>query len=293
MDIAGEFYSAPCLLQRALGAVYLAFEEWFVDLSGPTAAGVLAALIFPPISSREREGTLHVLLVVALQLGGVAWQGKFFPYHYGASLVIGSIVAGLGAYKAWRFGLSRGYFAVATVLMVAYLVIQARSATRDTRTDFLDRCVARQRYLLGLSDVTRAELDAQLYSVADVSYGANRRVADFLKNELTPDEFAFVWGFEPIIYDMAERRPATRYIYNVPQRVAWAKDATREQLMADLDLRPPKAIVVEHRDVFPVVTGDALDSADTLKKFPALDARINDRYSLATKIEDFDIYLLR
>jgi hypothetical protein len=141
--------------------------------------------------------------------------------------------------------------------------------------------------------MTREELDATLYSVADVSYGANRRVAEYLRRELAPTDFAFIWGFEPIIYDMSERRPASRYIYNVPQRVAWAKEQTRATLMAELDARPPKAIVVEHRDVFPVVTGDALDSADTLQRFPALAARISDNYALTTTIEDFDVYLLR
>jgi hypothetical protein len=281
------------VLRGIPGALYLAFEEWFVDLSGPTCAGVLAAIILPPIAPREREGTLHVLGVVAVQLVGVAWQGKFFPYHYGASLVLGSLVAGLGAYKVWRLALARGLPAVAAYAALSAFVIQSRSATRDTRSDFLDRCIARHEQLLGLSDVTREELDAKLYSVADVSYGANRRVAEFLRRELAPTDFAFVWGFEPIIYDMSERRPASRYIYNVPQRVAWAKDQSREQLMADLDARPPKAIIVEHRDVFPVVTGDALDSADTLKRFPALAARINDNYALATTIEDFDVYMRR
>src|SRR6185503_2662788 len=113
-----------------MGALYLAFEEWFVDLSGPTAVGVLAALLLPPSSAREREGMLHVLAVIGVQLVGVAWQGKFFPYHYGASLVLGSLVAGLGAYKAWQYALSRGYPAVASVVVISYLVIQARSATR-------------------------------------------------------------------------------------------------------------------------------------------------------------------
>ena len=276
-----------------LGALYLAFEEWFVDLSAPTAAGVLAALLLPPASTREREGTFHLLAVIAVQLVGVAWQGKFFPYHYGASLIVGSLIAGLGAYKVWRRALVRGYPGVAAYIAITFLIIQARSATRDTRTDFLDRCIARHKQLLGLSDMTREELDANLYSVADVSYGANRRVAEFLRRELAPTDFAFIWGFEPIIYDMAERRPASRYIYNVPQRVAWAKEQARATLMAELDARPPKAIVVEHRDVFPVVTGDTLDSADTLKRFPALVARIADQYALATTIEDFDVYLLR
>src|SRR6185503_11531321 len=143
-------------------------------------------------------GMLHVLAVIGVQLVGVAWQGKFFPYHYGASLVLGSLVAGLGAYKAWQYALSRGYPAVASVVVISYLVIQARSATRDTRTDFLDRCIARHRQLLGLSQMTREELDASLYSVADVSYGANQRVAEFLRRELAPTDFAFIWGFEPI-----------------------------------------------------------------------------------------------
>jgi hypothetical protein len=276
-----------------MGAVYLAFEEWFVDLSGPMAAGVLATLILPPNSSREREGVLHILGVVAVQLGGVAWQGKFFPYHYGASLILGSLIAGLGAFKVWQRALRHGYNTVALFAVCSYLIIQARSATRDTRTDFIDRCIARHRQLLGLSGMTREELDASLYSVADVSYGANRRVADYLRHALAPNDLAFIWGFEPIIYDMAERRPASRYIYNVPQRVAWAKDESRAILMTELDAHPPKAIVVEHRDVFPVVTGDALDSADTLKHFPALAARINDRYDLATTIEDFDVYMRR
>jgi hypothetical protein len=275
------------------GMVYLAFEEWFVDLSGLNAAGALAALILPPIARREREAVLHVLSIVAVQLVGVAMQGKFFPYHYGASLVLGSLVAGLGMYKVWQKAVARGPAAILAFAATVPLIATARTATRNTQTDFFDRCVSRHKQLLGLSETTREELDGKLYSVADVSYDADRRVAEFLRRKIAPDELAFIWGFEPMIYDMAERRPASRYIYDVPQRVAWFKEQARGELMADLDLHPPKAIVVEHRDVFPAVTGDAVDSADTLKRFPALSARIFERYELATTIEDFDVYLLR
>jgi hypothetical protein len=275
------------------GMAYLAFEEWFVDLSSANAAGLLAAVILAPIAPREREAVLHVLLIIAVQLAGVAMQGKFFPYHYGASLVLGSLIAGLGLYKLWQKAIAKGPLAVLAFTAAWPVIVYARSATRNTQTDFLDRCIARQKQLLGMSDTTRDELDAKLYSVADVSYDADRLVAEFLRRELAPNELAFIWGFEPMIYDMADRRPASRYIYDVPQRVAWFKDRARAELMADLDLRPPKAIVVEHRDVFPAVTGDAIDSADTLKRFPALAARIVERYDLATTIEDFDIYLLR
>jgi hypothetical protein len=275
------------------GMVYLALEEWFIDLSSPNAVGVLAALIIAPKALREREGVLHFLLIIAIQLVGVAMQGKFFPYHYGASVLLGSFIAGLGAFKLWQLAVAKGPWGVLAFTTALPIVLWARSATRNTQTDFLDRCLARQKQLVGASGTTREELDGKLYSVADVSYDADRRVADFLHQRLSPDEYAFVWGFEPMIYDMAERRSATRFIYNVPQRVAWFRDRSRAALMADLDRHPPKAIVVEHRDVFPAVTGDSIDSADTLKKFPALDARIRDEYDLTTTIEDFDVYLKR
>ena len=63
--------------------------------------------------------------------------------------------------------------------------------------------------------------------------------------------------------------------------------------MRDLSARPPSAIVVEHNDVFPMVTGDAIDSAGSLAGFDALRDLIEDRYELATTIEDFDVYLER
>jgi hypothetical protein len=275
------------------GMVYLAFEEWLIDLSGPNAVGVLAALILAPLAALETEGVLHVLFIIAIQVVGVAMQGKFFPYHYGASLLLGSFVAGLGAFKLWQRAVAKGPWGVLAFTTALPIVVYARSATRNTQTDFFDRCVARQRQLLGISSTTRDDLDGKLYSVADVSYDADRLVAEFLRQRLSPDERVFIWGFEPMIYDMAERRPATRFIYDVPQRVAWYRDRARADLMADLDRSPPKAVVVEHRDVFPAVTGDAIDSADTLKKFPALETRIREGYDLVTTIEDFDVYLKR
>ena len=107
------------------------------------------------------------------------------------------------------------------------------------------------------------------------------------------DRAVFVWGFEPVIYDLADRDPASRYLYDVPQRVAWAKAEERRVLMRDLDAGRPAAIVVERRDVFPMVTGDAIDSADTLKDFPALRDRLAERFDHAATIEDFEVYLER
>ncbi len=127
--------------------------------------------------------------------------------------------------------------------------------------------------------------------MADVNAVANREVAAFLRARVPEGRDVFVWGFEPVIYDLAGRAPSTRYLYDVPQRVAWARDREREILMRDLGADRPAAIVVERRDVFPMVTGDAIDSADTLRSFPALAELIASGYALDATIEDFDVYL--
>jgi hypothetical protein len=271
------------------GLLYFAFEMWAVNLSSANFLGLILALLLPAQAPREREGILHVLLVVAVQLAGVATQAKFFPYHFGASLLVGSLVAGLGAFKLWQRVRANAVLAL-LYLMLLPIVVSARSATRDTSTRFLERCLARQRLLLGLSREPCDALDARLYSVGSVSYEADRRVAALLRERLAPEDFAYVWGFEPVIYDLSRRRPASRYIYNVPQRTSWFKQRARAELLTDLDARPPRAIVVEHGDVVYAMTGDVVDSAGALKDFPALAARLAAGYRLESTILNLDVY---
>jgi hypothetical protein len=100
----------------------------------------------------------------------------------------------------------------------------------------------------------------------------------------------FVWGFEPVIYWLSEREPASRFIYNVPQRCPWEEQAARRLLMQDLAHNPPSLVVVQSRDVFPSVTGNGLDSKDSLPDFPELRLYIEEGYTHVRKIEDFEIY---
>jgi hypothetical protein len=65
----------------------------------------------------------------------------------------------------------------------------------------------------------------------------------------------------------------------------------RADLMAELERHPPEAIVVQRNDVFPMVTGDTLDSRRSLPGFPALAKLIDDRYELNGTIEDFELFL--
>jgi hypothetical protein len=272
------------------GMAYWGFTEWLCTYSSLPTVGFLLCLGFPR-APRERFGVGVVGAIIALHVVGVIMQGKFFPYHYGATWPLTALLAGLGFFRLWERAAPWGPAGVGAFLVAAVVAALGRSATKDTETSFYQRTMDRIS-IYTHSPRDQAALD-RLASVADVNAGANREVAAFLRARVPADRTVFVWGFEPVIYDWADRTPATRYLYDVPQRVAWARDEARAVLMRDLDAGRPAAIVVEHRDVFPMVTGDAIDSADTLKRFGALTALIEGRYERATTIEDFDVYLER
>lgn len=284
------YYTKLSFDKRWLWAyVYLAFEQFLVGFSSWIAAGLLSAIALPELSTKERGAWGHVLAIVGMQLFGVGLQAKFFPYHYGAALPLGALIAGWGFWKIW-LRCRRTVLGAAAFAVFGYVVSQGRGASRDLDDTYWDRCKMR---IAALRDPSiRRKTEDYLYSVADVNSGANRDVAEWVTQNSRPDQPVFVWGFEPEIYDLARRKPASRYVYNVPQRVEWALDS-RDRLMADLEATPPAIIVVERRDVFPAVTGNGLDSNDSLTSFPRMASYLRERYRLATRIEDFDLYLPR
>ncbi|MCK6590638.1 MAG: hypothetical protein L6Q76_24005 [Polyangiaceae bacterium] len=293
-----------------IAMTYYGFTEWLISYTSLVTAGLFllvilrrerasddspgapedasARLVFP------KGSTLGIVLlasVVGVHIAGVAMQGKFFPYHYGATWPPTAMLAALGLHRAWdRYG-RRSPLRVCLFLVFLVVAAFGRSATKDVPGSFFWRSF--KRIALFTSSPRDQEGIDQMASVADVNAVANRAAAAFVRANTPNERPIFVWGFEPVIYDLAERPFSSRYIYNVAQRVAWAKVAAREVLMRDLAARPPAAIVVEHHDVFPMVTGDAIDSADTLHDFHGLRDLLRDRYQLAISIEDLDIYLER
>jgi hypothetical protein len=243
---------------------------------------------------REREGVFLILGVIALHLTGIAMQGKFFQYHYGATLPLVMFVAGLGLYKLFRRCLAGGLGGAFAFAAFFGVCIAMRQAVGDLPQDFWERSAMRTRYLFRMAPYERREtLDEQLGYVADYNLSADRAVARELHARTPAGAPVFVWGFEPAIYWLADRPPASRFIYNVPQRTSWERARARADLLRDLRAHPPAAIVVQKNDVFGAVTGNNLDSRDELPNFPELRAIIEDRYDPAPAIEDFDIYYRR
>jgi hypothetical protein len=278
--------------QHAPKMFYYALLEAFFKFSALAASGVIAAIATSPMHLREREGVFLVLGVIAVHVTGIAMQGKFFAYHYGATLPLISFLGGLGLYKLWRRCLAGGTGGVLAFMAFVSVSVAMREAVTDLPQDFWERSAMRARHLFS-SHRNRDQLEAELGTVADVSLAADRAVARELRSRTRSGASVLVWGFEPVIYWLADRKPATRFIYDVPQRTSWERERARYDLMRDLAVSKPAAIVVQHNDVFPMVTGNTLDSARELKGFGALNALVLSEYEYVTTIEDFDLYLRR
>lgn len=278
--------------RRASDMLYYAIEQGFFGFSAIAAAGVIAAVAISPLHLREREGLFLFLGVIAVHLAGIAMQGKFYPYHYGATLPLIAAIAGLGLYKLWRRCLVGGAGGVIAFFSFVAIAVPMRYAVRDLPQFFGDRSLVRLKYLLQIPPYdSREEMDAQLAYVSDYNLLANREVAREVQAHTKPEEAIFVWGFEPSIYWLSRRSPGSRFIYNVPQRSFWQQTHARRELMRDLAQSRPALLVVQSQDVFPYLTGRELDSSGEVAYFPELSQLISSEYRLVKLIEDFEIYV--
>lgn len=236
--------------------------------------GVLLLLVLPPLAAREREGALHVAGVLLFCLAGVALQGRFFPYHYGAAVPLLSLLAGFGLWKLvlvpWGRSIALG---PALLALLVFFTAHALGAHGVVPGGFLQRV-----------------------RTVDAGYAYDaplRRVAAFVRAHTRPDDAIYVFGFQPMLYDLAHRRPASRFIYNAPQRAPWFASRGRDALMRDLARDPPAAILVESGDVHPGTAGTSLDSATTLERFPRLARLLARDYDAGREIGSFRIHLRR
>lgn len=273
----------------AHGLFLYALNEALVGFSYVLPFGIALAVFLPRTSDREREGLLLVAGIASVHITGIAMQAKFFQYHYAATLPLLSLVGGLGLDKGWRWVKKLGTAGPIAYSTLVIALMIGRVALRHNPGTFWERSWDRLTFLATRAP-SRAELDAKLYRVADYDLGLDQRAARDVARLSAPGERLFVWGFEPALYYFSERPPASRFIYDVPQRVEWQQQVARRALLADLHGRPPRVIVVQHGDVFQYVTGDALDSAAALNTFPELHALVDESYRFVESVEDLDIY---
>ena len=136
----------------------------------------------------------------------------------------------------------------------------------------------------------RANLQDAMTSEGDVRSAENRRLSDWLRATTPAGASAFVWGFEPVVYDSSGRRCASKYIYNVAQRLSWSREASCATLKHDLEADAPEAVAVEKEDRFQDVTGTTQDSAEAIASCPWFPGWLASGYAREWASEKFTVF---
>ena len=267
--------------------------ELFAYFSPLLVAALLVPTPLVPRSLRLQVGLGSVVATAFFPWVGVALQGKFFPYHYEGSLPFVCLLATV-TYAALLSRLARaGVPRLATggacaMVVLGFLFL---GPYINPESHFWPRVLPRIHALLYPS--TRVTIQDSLMNEGDTRAAENRRLSDWLRAATPADASVFVWGFEPVVYLSSERRPASRFVYDVPQRVPWSREAMCAKLERDLAMDPPAAVAVEHDDRFADVTGDRVDSSESLSKCEWLPQWLAGGFTKEWSSPKFDAYLRR
>jgi 4-amino-4-deoxy-L-arabinose transferase-like glycosyltransferase len=175
---------------------------------------------------RFKPGPREVLLLlwVAGSYLGVKTSGRDYPHYYvqllpGLALLCGVLIYEFRNWRlpsGWRAGLGAA-LAVAFVVTVGWnaRVYALGDVNKIHEEKFPD------------APVTEADFEAQ-------------DIADYARATTGPDEKIFNLGRESQLYFLAERDPATQFIYD---RSFWLDQATFAEAMSDLRADPPALII--------------------------------------------------
>ena len=121
-------------------------------------------------------------------------------------------------------------------------------------------------------------------------FGDQLKVIDFVRAHSAAEDAVYVWGTQPLINFLGERRSPGRFISNLPLVASWGPERWRGELMRDLNSAPPLFIVVARHDAVPGITDELRDSEQYLETYTALREFISSRYERALNLRGFDIY---
>ena len=287
---APHYTSLGSGIGRLPGNLARATWELLTSFSPMLAVSPLVWSPIVPPDVRRQVGLESVAAVAVFPWLGVALQGKFFPYHYEGCLPFVclcavSVYAALGARLLAR-GASKLAIGVAVAAVVTGFLVFEQYI--NPQVHFWDRVAMRGEAIVQPS--RRSRLRAAMTSDGDVRTAENDRLSDWLRAAIPAGAPVFIWGFEPVVYDTSGHPAASRYVYDVPQRVPWARDEACRNLGSDLRDKPPAAVAVEREDRFPDVTGNTLDSADAITACDWLAGWLEQNYALDWESPKFAVF---
>lgn len=286
-SLGGPYSPKGLNLNNYTTAVRFSFLFWLLTrlvVAAPALIGGFAG-VFLLHERRVQQVTLFVFLGFL----GICAQAKFFPYHWLYLLPFLALLAGwtfdrvLTAVRE-REGPARtllaGGLLASGLLLSTPDVLDGGWFQWSDYVHFYSRPAAREYYYDDFGN----------WNGGAFSYRASRDTAAYLQAHTRPGDPLYIWGYDPLVYLLAERPSASRFIYAFPLMSGWAPKAWQPDFLEELKARPPAYFVVQHNEGAPWITGHGIDTGGFIPWFPQLESWLKNNYSWSTTIEDYDIY---
>jgi len=232
---------------------------------------------------RLRMGLVAVWAWLGVAALAVLVQGKLFTYHYLPLLPPLAVLA--------TFGL-------ALLLEPAVGSLRRDWQRRLLLAGLAFAILASTSYPSRFKDLLRVASGAEfaphfwkrdLHETGDFSFGEQMVVADYIRDFSGPADRVLVWGVDPLINFLADRRSVTRFPYNHVLISDWAWEGHRAEFLRDLTGHPPELLVVTHEDATPWQTGRDEDSFEAMMGLAPLRQFVTANYELEIQIGRFDV----
>jgi hypothetical protein len=244
---------------------------------------------------RNRDGMPQKILIVAWGIVGLLnlyLQGKFYIYHFVPLLPPISIGASIALCTLFEPQAARASRIVILIVTVSSIVFSVRYANPRYSKYCLDVYGASWKALF--ARLENKPLDDYYMNVRftsdDFSFPADVVVANYLSEKTKRNERIFIWGMEPIIYWLAERKNVTPFVHNSAFRSPWTFRHYAPRFSEELFRAAPRYVVIVKNDPLPWMLGTGEDSWSVFINYPELNSWLQQHYVPETIIEDFIIY---
>lgn len=258
---------------------------------GPQAMAL--ALGYLPFLFHPGERKPRVMLYLGY-LGatlGVVVQGTFAGYHYLPGMAIGAILVG-SAFgqvstwlqgRLWRFRLGRHDLVLASLVL---LVIMPAYLHGESLRD-----LASLRFL---EPPSPRSTPGTVFDFTE-SYA----LAQYFHQETDPSDRVQVWGYEPLVYFLANRTAASRFAISHPlvirvpgESLTPMQQDWRREFLRDIRDRAPRFVAVVRRDNW-WWAPEERTSEQLLDDFPEWKHMLQERYVPDRTIGRFQVFRLR
>jgi len=214
-------------------------------------------------------------------------QWKFYYYHF---LVIIPVLSIGGMYG---LSLIKNIFQKKKYVYKFVLILFFAAFTLLAAKPYLESYSTLYSYVSGKQDLKSAYIKNGFTSDSVYMISKTFKAVDIVKQNTSLNDGIFVWGFDPLIYYLSERKCVSRFIYNFPLLWNGENIAFRNEFVAEIKKQEPKLIIVAANDPLYFISGFNEDSKQLIKRFPEFDDFLSAKYEYKTSADDYEIYELK